>query len=77
MAESEKITKDTIIYEVIAAYGEKAAQIFLDHGIHCIGCHFSMYETLEQGTAVHGLPLEPLLNDLNTLAQSEDKKETK
>lgn len=65
----DAITKDWIIQDVLLAYGEQAAQVMLDHGIHCIGCHFSMFETLEQGCAVHGLDVEELLSDLNEVAK--------
>ncbi len=61
---TKKITKNIIIGDLLSTYPE-SAEVLLSHGFHCIGCTVSPYETLEQGAAVHGIQLTPLLKDLN------------
>ena len=74
-----EITKDMLISEVIELLGEEAAVIMMEHGLHCIGCHLSAFETIEQGTIGHGFSekdLELLMRDLNKIAsKQEDKRE--
>jgi len=60
----QEITKDILIGELIEKYPE-SAEVLAKHGFHCIGCTLSPYETLEAGAAVHGIPLEPLLKEVN------------
>ncbi len=48
-----------------------ASEILLSHGLGCAGCHFNMFETLEEGFRGHGFSeedLENVLNDLNEAA---------
>ena len=66
-----KITKDTLIGEVIGKYPDSAI-IFLEHGLHCVGCHASPFETIEEGCIVHGFgekEINSLLNDLNDFVE--------
>ncbi|MBL7054625.1 DUF1858 domain-containing protein [Candidatus Woesearchaeota archaeon] len=48
-----KITKDMTIGEVITKF-PKTAEVLMGKGIHCIGCHVAVEETLEQGLKAHG-----------------------
>jgi hydroxylamine reductase len=48
-----KITKDTIIGECILVHPE-LSRLFLDFGLHCVGCFAAQMETIEQGLKVHG-----------------------
>jgi hybrid cluster-associated redox disulfide protein len=34
-------------------------------GLGCVGCHFSQFETLEEGANVHGMDVDELLEELN------------
>ena len=47
-------TKDLIIMDA-AQYYPEAVEVFLDYGLHCIGCHISGYETIEEGAMGHGI----------------------
>ena len=48
------------------------APIMMEYGMHCMGCPFSMMESLEQGCAAHGTDADELVNRLNAyLAQKE------
>lgn len=63
-AKKPLITKDILIGKLIAKYPQ-VSETLMEHGFHCIGCVVSPYESLEAGAAVHGIPLEKLLKDLN------------
>jgi hybrid cluster-associated redox disulfide protein len=46
----------------------QAAQILMRHGLHCIGCHIAVTETLEQGVMAHGLDqktLQKIVDEIN------------
>jgi hydroxylamine reductase len=48
------ITKKMLIGEIVQKHPETMTIMF-EYGLHCIGCHVSAYESLEQGCLVHGL----------------------
>lgn len=64
------ITRGTSIGEVVQKYPE-TVQVFLRHGLMCIGCAVARYENIEQGARAHGIDLEALVTDLNTAVSSE------
>jgi len=49
----DKITKDMTIGETITKF-PKTAEVLMGKGIHCVGCHVAVSETLEQGLKAHG-----------------------
>lgn len=50
--------------ELISKYPQ-VTEILMKHGFHCIGCSVSPYESLEAGAAVHGIPLDKVLKEIN------------
>ena len=65
------ITRDMSIGQVLEINRE-TAPIMMEYGMHCMGCPFSMMESLEQGCAAHGTDVEELVGKLNTfLAEKE------
>jgi len=58
------ITKDTIIGDILDI-DKTTAPIFLNMGMHCLGCPSARGETLEQACAVHGVAVDPFLEKLN------------
>ncbi len=62
------ITKKTTIGEVISKY-PKAAFVFLDYGLHCIGCAVATDETIEEAARAHHIDLKKFLRDLNSTAK--------
>ena len=52
--ESKAITKDTIIADIVEKYPETIEPL-MGMGVHCVGCHVSPYETLENGFRGHGM----------------------
>lgn len=59
-----KITKEMKIKEVIQKY-PKTTFVFIDYGLHCIGCPMANPETIEEAVKMHRLDLEKFLKDLN------------
>ena len=53
-AKTQKITKDTLIGEVVEKYPQ-AIEPLMDLGLHCIGCHVSAFESIEMGFKAHGM----------------------
>ena len=56
--------KDTRIGEILEKAPEKA-EIFLEIGMHCLGCPASQMETLEEACDVHGIDVNEVLEKLN------------
>lgn len=59
-----KITKKMTISEVMRKY-PKTAFVFLDYGLHCVGCPMAQPETIEEAVKVHQIDLKKFLEDLN------------
>ncbi len=60
----QKVTKDILIDDLIKKYPQ-AGEVLVKYGFHCIGCVVSPFETLEAGAATHGIPLQPILKEIN------------
>jgi len=50
----------TMTFEEILKIAPEAAYILMRYGLHCIGCHISAYESLEEGAKAHGLSDESI-----------------
>ncbi|MGI6094914.1 MAG: DUF1858 domain-containing protein [Lachnospiraceae bacterium] len=59
-----KITKDMKIPELLAL-DERAAQILLQSGMHCVGCLSAANETIEEAALEHGIDPVLLVRKLN------------
>ncbi|NLN42332.1 MAG: DUF1858 domain-containing protein [Clostridiales bacterium] len=59
-----KVNKDMTIAEVLMLDRE-TAPIFMQFGMHCLGCPASSGETIEQASMVHGINADDLVNALN------------
>ena len=69
------ILKDNTIEEVVNNYPETTL-VFMRHGLHCVGCHVSAFETIEQGAMAHGINVDALVADLNKVISSRKEKTT-
>ena len=61
------ITEKTLISALIDEHPE-VAEILMSYGLHCVGCHFSEFDTLEDGAMMHGLSdedVEMMVRDIN------------
>ena len=66
------ITKDTILGDILDAAPE-TAPLFIEIGMHCLGCPSARSETVEQACYVHGQDVDALLAKLNAaIAECED-----
>ncbi len=65
-----QITKNTIIGDILDN-APQTAPLFLNIGMHCLGCPASRGETLEQACMVHGVDADTFLDELNTFLASE------
>ncbi len=59
-----EITKETIIGDVLDICPE-TAPLFLEMGMHCLGCPASRGETIEEACAVHGTDADELVEKIN------------
>ena len=66
------ITKENTIEEVVTNYPE-SVMVFTKHGLHCVGCHVSAFESIEEGAMAHGIDVDALVADLNKIAQPKKK----
>ena len=58
------ITKEMTIRQVLEK-DINSAEIFLESGMHCVGCPSASGETIEQACMVHGLDADILVSKLN------------
>ncbi len=73
------VTKDMVISDVLKQYPD-AAVIMLEHGLHCVGCHANVFDTIEAGCKVHGLDdetVESLVSEINKFVSSEQSEESR
>lgn len=69
------ITKDMTMGEIVKKYPE-TVEIIQAKGLHCVGCHISPYETLEQGCTGHGWTeqqINEMIKELNDFIELKGK----
>ena len=69
------ITRKTVIAEAVEK-NPKAAEIMFKYGLHCVGCHISPYETIEQGAMAHGISdkdIDKMVNEMNKASKKPRK----
>lgn len=59
-----KITKDSKLGDLIGKHPE-VIEVFLKHGLHCVGCMAAHYESVGQGAKAHGIDIKKLVKELN------------
>ena len=67
------ITKEMTIEEVVTQYPE-TMMVFMRHGLHCVGCHVSAFENIEEGAMAHGINVDALVADLNKVVSAKKNK---
>ena len=60
----EEVTRQTTIREVLKSH-PGAARIFMEFGMHCLGCPSASAESLEAACATHGVDADELVDQLN------------
>lgn len=64
-----KITRETIIGDILDIAPE-CAPIFLEIGMHCLGCPSARGETVEMACEVHGVDADELVEKLNDFIEN-------
>jgi len=64
------ISKEMPIAEIVQNHPE-TIRVFFSHGLMCIGCPAARLETIEQGALAHGIDVDELVNDLDTVVQEQ------
>ncbi|TYQ16162.1 UNVERIFIED_CONTAM: hybrid cluster-associated redox disulfide protein [Acetivibrio alkalicellulosi] len=59
-----QVTKDMIIMDVLNL-DRGTAPIFMNNGMHCLGCPSSSGESIEDACAIHGIDVDKLVKELN------------
>lgn len=58
------VTKETLIGDILDQ-DVSTAPIFMELGMHCLGCPHSRGESLEQAAYAHGSDVDTLVHKLN------------
>jgi len=64
-----KVSKSMTLGEIVQNFPHAGA-LLAEAGLHCIGCHISAFETLEQGCRAHGLSekeIDDLVKKINSV----------
>jgi len=59
-----KITTDMIIADVLK-FDRGTIAIFMNNGMHCIGCPSSSGESIADACSIHGIDPDKLVKELN------------
>lgn len=70
---AQKITGDMIVADVLNL-DRNSAPIFLQNGMHCLGCPSSSGESINDACAVHGIDSKKLIDELNYFFESKEGK---
>jgi iron-sulfur cluster assembly protein len=68
------ITADMTISDVVVQY-PAATEVFLEYGLHCVGCHVAYWETIKQGAQGHGMTdeeIDMMIRDANAIVSSQE-----
>lgn len=66
-----KVTKDMIISDVLKL-DRGTVPIFLNAGMHCLGCPSSSGESIEDACAIHGIDADALIKELNSYLEGKE-----
>lgn len=64
-----QVTKDMIISDILKM-DKGTVPIFLNSGMHCLGCPSSSGESIEDACAIHGIDADSLVDALNRFLAS-------
>ena len=65
------ITDDMPIGQVLKQYTQ-TLNVFLSHGLMCVGCAIARFENIRQGATAHGIDVDTLIADLNQAVQTSE-----
>ena len=62
---AESVNAQTLVGEIVMNHPE-AIEVLMSIGMHCLGCPASQAESLEDACAVHGIPLDQVVEAINS-----------
>jgi iron-sulfur cluster assembly protein len=75
-------TRSTVIGDLLEKNPSRAgklAETMLSYGLHCVGCHANVFDTIENGCRLHGMSdetIEKLLADVNAVLSEDVSQRT-
>ena len=66
----QTVNPDDTVADILARW-PPAARLFLDRGMHCVGCAIAPFETIAEACAIYGTSVEALLLDLARSIETE------
>ncbi|MBD3248639.1 DUF1858 domain-containing protein [Candidatus Woesearchaeota archaeon] len=66
-----KISKKDKISEVVEKHPE-SAEVFMEEGMHCLGCAAAHFENIEEGCAAHGIDADKVVEKINKKISEKD-----
>lgn len=63
------ITKDMTVADVLNM-DNGVAPIFMNNGMHCLGCVASSGESIDEACMVHGIDSQKIIDELNSFFES-------
>lgn len=66
-----KVNKDMIIADVLDL-DRATVPIFMESGLHCLGCVMASGETIAEAAMVHGIDADALIDKLNAYFESKE-----
>lgn len=69
-------TKEMSILEALQAHSQ-AREVFIKHGMGCIGCMGATLESIENGAQMHGIDADAIVEDLNKLEEESQESPVK
>lgn len=67
-----KISKNTLILEIVERYPKAAEKLVSKYNFHCIGCSLAEMETLGEGAMAHGMCREEIKQMVENLNKFTD-----
>ena len=64
-----EVTKDTVISDIMMEAPD-SAPLFLEIGMHCMGCALATGENVEEACNAHGVDVDAFLEKLNAFIAS-------
>lgn len=68
-----KVTRNMTVMEVLKQ-DKESAYVFMNHGLHCLGCPGATSESIGDAALVHGIDANKLIDDLNNFFEGKDAK---
>ncbi len=65
----KEITKDTVIAEILNVAPD-TAPLFLEMGMHCLGCVMASGETVGEACEVHGVNADEFITKINAFVNA-------